>query len=40
VLGFKHNAIDRASFGLLPKIVLLLSVLVPFWLLASGKSRC
>jgi hypothetical protein len=30
VLGFRHNAIDCASFGLLPKIALLLSVLVPF----------
>jgi hypothetical protein len=40
VLGFRHNAIDCASFGLLPKITLLLSVLVPFWLLASCKSRC
>jgi hypothetical protein len=36
VLGYKHSTIDRASFGLLPKITLLLSVLVPFWLLASG----
>jgi hypothetical protein len=40
VLGFGHSAIDCASFGLLPKITLLLSVLVPFWLLASCQSRC
>ena len=40
VLGFRHSAIDCASFGLLPKIALLLSVLVPFWLLTSGQSRC
>jgi hypothetical protein len=39
VLGFRHSTIDCASFGLLPKIALLLSVLVPFWLLASGQSR-
>jgi hypothetical protein len=36
VLGFRHSTIDCVSFGLLPKIMLLLSVLVPFWLLASG----
>jgi hypothetical protein len=40
VLGFRHSAIDCASFGLLLKLALLLSVLVPFWLLASGQSRC
>jgi hypothetical protein len=40
VLGFGHSAIKCASFRLLPKIALLLSVLVPFWLLASGQSRC
>jgi hypothetical protein len=40
VLGFKHSAIDCASFGLLLKIVLLLSGLVPFWQLASCKIRC
>jgi hypothetical protein len=40
VLGFRHSAIDCASFRLLPKITLLLSVLVPFWMLASGQSRC
>jgi hypothetical protein len=30
VLGFGHSAIECVSFGLLPKIALLLSVLVPF----------
>jgi hypothetical protein len=30
VLGFRHSAIECVSFGLLPKIALLLSVLVPF----------
>jgi hypothetical protein len=35
VLGFRHSAVDNASFELLPKITLLLCVLVPFWLLAS-----
>jgi hypothetical protein len=39
VLGFRHNTIDCASFGLIPIIALLLSVLMPFWLLASGQSR-
>jgi hypothetical protein len=39
VLGFRHSTIDSVSFGLLPKIALLLSVLVPFWLLALGQSR-
>ena len=40
VLGFDHCAIDCASFGLLPKIALLLSVVMPFWLLTANKSRC
>jgi hypothetical protein len=40
VLEFRHSAIDCASFVLFPKIALLLSVLVPFWLLASVQSRC
>jgi hypothetical protein len=39
VLGFRDSAINCASFGLLPEVALLLSVLVPFWLLASGQSR-
>jgi hypothetical protein len=37
VLGFRHSTIECAGFGLLSKIMLLLSVLVPFWLLASGR---
>jgi hypothetical protein len=36
VLGFGHSAIECASFGFLLKVALLLSVLVPFWLLALG----
>jgi hypothetical protein len=28
-----HNVVDCASFGLLPKVVLMLSMIVPFWLL-------
>jgi hypothetical protein len=39
MLRFRYNAIDCMSFGLLPEIALLLGVLVPFWLLASGMSR-
>jgi hypothetical protein len=33
VIQFRHNAIDCASFRLLPKVALLLSMIVPFWLL-------
>jgi hypothetical protein len=40
VLGLGHSAIDCASFGRLPKILLLLRVLMPFWLLAPDQSRC
>jgi hypothetical protein len=39
MLGFRHSVVDCASFGPLLKITLLLCVLVPFWLLASGLSR-
>jgi hypothetical protein len=39
VLGFWHSTVDCASFGFLPEILLLLRVLVPFWLLASGMNR-
>jgi hypothetical protein len=39
MLGFRHSAVDCASFGPLPKITLLLCMLVPFWLLASGLGR-
>jgi hypothetical protein len=30
VLRVRHNVVDCASFGLLPKVALLLSVVVPF----------
>ena len=40
VLGLGHSAIDCAIFGLLPEISLLLSVLMPFWLLAPDQGRC
>ena len=36
VLRFWHSAVDCASFGLLPKVSVLVSVLAPFWLVASG----
>jgi hypothetical protein len=36
VLRFWHSTIDSASFGLFPKVSLLVSVLAPFWLLALG----
>jgi hypothetical protein len=38
VLRFWHNTVDFASFGLLPKVSLLVIVLAPFWLLALGIS--
>jgi hypothetical protein len=40
VLRFWHNTVDCASFGLLPKVSLLVIVLAPFWLLALGISGC
>jgi hypothetical protein len=39
VLRFWYSTIDCTSFGLLPEVTLLLGVLAPFWLLASGVSR-
>jgi hypothetical protein len=36
MLRFWHSTIDCASFGLLPEVLLLVSMLAPFWLLASG----
>jgi hypothetical protein len=36
VLQFWHSAVDYASFGLLPEVPLLVIMLAPFWLLASG----
>jgi hypothetical protein len=35
MLRFWHSTIDCASFGLLPEVSLLVSMLAPFWLLAS-----
>jgi hypothetical protein len=40
VLQLRHNAFDCASFGLHPKVTLLLSVMVSFWLLTVDKGRC
>jgi hypothetical protein len=36
VLRFWHSTVDCASFGLLPEVSLLVTVLAPFWLLALG----
>jgi hypothetical protein len=33
MLRFRHSVVDCASFGLLPKVTLLLSMIAPFWLL-------
>jgi hypothetical protein len=35
VLRLWHNTVDCASFGLLSEVSLQMSVLAPFWLLAS-----
>ena len=35
MLRFWHSTIDCASFGLLPEVSLLVSMLAPFWLLGS-----
>jgi hypothetical protein len=35
MLRFWHSVVDCASFGLLPEVSLLVSMLAPFWLLAS-----
>jgi hypothetical protein len=35
MLRFWHSTIDCASFGLLSEVSLVVSVLTPFWLLAS-----
>jgi hypothetical protein len=40
VLRLRHNAVDCASFGLLLKVALLLSVVMPFWLLTVNQGRC
>jgi hypothetical protein len=39
MLRFWHNIVDSASFELLPEVSLLVSMLAPFWLLASGVCR-
>ncbi len=39
VLWFWHSTVDCASFRFLPEFPLLLRVLTPFWLLASGIGR-
>jgi hypothetical protein len=36
MLRFWHSTVNCASFGLLPEVSLLVSMLAPFWLLASG----
>jgi hypothetical protein len=40
MLRLRHIVVDCASFGLLPKVALLLSVVVPFWLLTVDQGRC
>jgi hypothetical protein len=40
VLRLRRSVVDCASFGLLPKVALLLSVVVPFWLLTANQGRC
>jgi hypothetical protein len=40
VLRLRHIAVNCASFGLLPKVALLLSVVMPFWLLTTNQGRC
>ena len=40
VLRLRHSAVDCASFGLLLKVALLLSMVVPFWLLTVNHDRC
>jgi hypothetical protein len=40
VLRLRHSVVDYVSFGLHPKIALLLSMVVPFWLLTADQGRC
>jgi hypothetical protein len=40
VLRLRHSVVDCASFGLLPKVTLLLSMVVPFSLLTVNQDRC
>jgi hypothetical protein len=39
VLRLWHTTVDYASFRLLPEVSLLVIMLAPFWLLASGICR-
>ena len=40
VLRLRHSVVDCASFGLLPKVALLLSMVMLFWLLTANQGRC
>jgi hypothetical protein len=40
VLQLRHIVVDCTSFRLLPKVVLLLSVVMPFQLLTANQGRC
>jgi hypothetical protein len=40
VLRLRQSDVDCASFGLLPKVALLLSVVVLFWLLTADQGKC
>jgi hypothetical protein len=40
VLRLRHSVVDFMSFGLLPKVALLLSVVMPFWLLTANQGMC
>jgi hypothetical protein len=40
VLRLRHSVVDCATFGVLLKVALLLSVVVPFWLLTVDQGRC
>jgi hypothetical protein len=40
VFLFRHSDIDYVSFGLLLKVALLLSMVLPFWLLTMTQDRC
>ena len=39
MLQLWHSTVECASFGLLPEVSLLMRMLAPFWLLASGICR-
>jgi hypothetical protein len=40
VLRLRHSVVDCASFGLLQKVTLFLSMVVPFWMLTANLGRC